>query len=132
MKEQTKFLEEEIRSMEESELAFSAYKNWYGATNKDFRNVITKFDVLNKTAMEKKVQKLEVQLCWNSYCLSSVSVHQKNAHVLMCILTAAQNPSFTLSREINKIKIIQYEVLCSHIVCILHHTSLVEVMDSRK
>uniref|UniRef100_A0A8V0XMZ4 Nesprin-1/3 spectrin repeats region domain-containing protein n=1 Tax=Gallus gallus TaxID=9031 RepID=A0A8V0XMZ4_CHICK len=60
--EQTKFLEEEIRSMEESELAFSAYKNWYGATNKDFRNVITKFDVLDKTAMEKKVQKLELLL----------------------------------------------------------------------
>lgn len=61
LKEQIKFLEEEIRSAEESELAFSAYTNWYGATNKNFRNVITKSDVLDKTAMEKKVQELEVQ-----------------------------------------------------------------------
>ncbi|XP_068533204.1 nesprin-1 isoform X9 [Anas acuta] len=60
--EQIKFLEEEIRSMEESELAFSAYTNWYGATNKNFRNVITKSDVLDKTAMEKKVQELELLL----------------------------------------------------------------------
>ncbi|XP_009945808.1 PREDICTED: nesprin-1-like, partial [Leptosomus discolor] len=60
--EQIKFLEEEIRCMEESELAFSAYTNWYGATNKNFRNVITKFDVVAKTAMEKKVQKLELLL----------------------------------------------------------------------
>ncbi|XP_059684163.1 nesprin-1-like [Gavia stellata] len=60
--EQIKFLEEEIRCMEESELAFSAYTNWYGATNKNFRNVITKFDVVDKTAMEKKVQKLELLL----------------------------------------------------------------------
>ncbi|KAM4679142.1 nesprin-1 isoform 5-T6 [Amazona ochrocephala] len=60
--EQIKFLEEEIRCIEESELAFSAYTNWYGATNKNFRNVITKFDMIDKTAMEKKVQKLELLL----------------------------------------------------------------------
>ncbi|KFQ93584.1 Nesprin-1, partial [Nipponia nippon] len=60
--EQIKFLEEEIHCMEESELAFSAYTNWYGATNKNFRNAITKFDVVDKTAMEKKVQKLELLL----------------------------------------------------------------------
>ncbi|XP_009975913.1 PREDICTED: nesprin-1-like, partial [Tauraco erythrolophus] len=60
--EQIKFLEEEIRCMEESELAFSAYTNWYGATKKNFGNVITKFDVVDKTAMEKKVQKLELLL----------------------------------------------------------------------
>ncbi|XP_027759675.1 nesprin-1 isoform X4 [Empidonax traillii] len=60
--EQIKFLEEEIRCMEESELSFSAYTNWYGATNKNFRNVITKFDVVDKTALEKKVQKLELLL----------------------------------------------------------------------
>ncbi|XP_010149958.1 PREDICTED: nesprin-1-like, partial [Eurypyga helias] len=60
--EQIKFLEEEIHCMEESDLAFSAYTNWYGATNKNFRNVITKFDVVDKTAMEKKVQKLELLL----------------------------------------------------------------------
>ncbi|KAM6126873.1 nesprin-1-like [Pterocles gutturalis] len=60
--EQIKFLEEEIHCIEESELAFSAYANWYGATNKTFGNVITKFDVVDKTAMEKKVQKLELLL----------------------------------------------------------------------
>ncbi|NWI93355.1 SYNE1 protein, partial [Pitta sordida] len=60
--EQIKFLEEEIRCMEESELSFSAYTNWYGATNKNFRNVISKFDVVDKTALEKKVQKLELLL----------------------------------------------------------------------
>ncbi|KAJ7400746.1 hypothetical protein BTVI_102513 [Pitangus sulphuratus] len=60
--EQIKFLEEEIRCMEESELSFSAYTNWYGATNKNFRNVIVKFDVVDKTALEKKVQKLELLL----------------------------------------------------------------------
>lgn len=132
LKEQTKFLEEEIRSMEESELAFSAYKNWYGATNKDFRNVTTKFDVLDKTAMEKKVQKLEVQLCWTQL-LFVFSFHSpKNAYVLTCILTAAQNPNFTLNREMSRIKIIQYKALCSHIICVLHNTLVVEVMDSLK
>ncbi|XP_009867463.1 PREDICTED: nesprin-1, partial [Apaloderma vittatum] len=60
--EQIKFLEEEIRCMEESELAFCAYTNWHGATNKNFRNVVTEFDVVDKTAMEKKVQKLELLL----------------------------------------------------------------------
>lgn len=48
--------------MDESELAFSAYTNWYEATNKNFGTVTTKFDVVDKTAMEKKVQKLEVQI----------------------------------------------------------------------
>ncbi|XP_062833321.1 nesprin-1 isoform X16 [Anolis carolinensis] len=57
--EQIKFLEEEIRSMEESELAFSAYKEWFGATHRKFSNVITKFEVVDKAAMEKKMQKLE-------------------------------------------------------------------------
>lgn len=61
LKEQVKFLEEELRCMEESELSFSAYTNWYGATSKNFKNVITKFDVVDKTTMEKKVQKLEVK-----------------------------------------------------------------------
>ncbi|KAH0622390.1 hypothetical protein JD844_024656, partial [Phrynosoma platyrhinos] len=57
--EQIKFLEEEIHSMEESELAFITYKDWFGATHRKFRNVITKSDVVDKTAMEKKMQKLE-------------------------------------------------------------------------
>lgn len=114
LKEQTKFLEEEIRSMEESELAFSAYKDWYGTTSKDFRNVITKSDVLDKTAMEKKVQKLEVQLCWTQLLFVFSFGSPKNADVLTCLLKAAQNANFTLTREISRIKIIQYKALCSH------------------
>lgn len=58
--EQIKFLEEEIRSMDESELAFSAYKDWFGATLRKFRNMVTKSDAVDKVAMEKKIQKFEV------------------------------------------------------------------------
>lgn len=58
--------------MEESELAFSAYTNWCEATNKNFRNAITKFDVVDKTAMDKKVQKLEVWLPFEgNFCFCS-------------------------------------------------------------
>ncbi|XP_013912844.1 PREDICTED: nesprin-1-like [Thamnophis sirtalis] len=57
--EQMKFLEEEIRSLEESELAFSAYKDWSEAILRQFRNVVTKCDVVERTLMEKKMQKLE-------------------------------------------------------------------------
>lgn len=46
--------------MEESELAFSAYKDWFGATLRKFRNMSTKLDVVDKLEMEKKMQKLEV------------------------------------------------------------------------
>ncbi|KAM7172376.1 nesprin-1 isoform 3-T4 [Macrochelys suwanniensis] len=60
--EQIKFLEEEIRSMEESELAFCTYTDWYGATSQKLKNVVTKTDVVDKTAMEKKMQKLELLL----------------------------------------------------------------------
>ncbi|XP_060128741.1 nesprin-1 isoform X4 [Zootoca vivipara] len=57
--EQIKFLEDEIRSMDESEVCFAAYKEWFGATLRKFRNVVTKSDVVDKAAMEKKMQKLE-------------------------------------------------------------------------
>ncbi|XP_078239370.1 nesprin-1 isoform X9 [Pogona vitticeps] len=57
--EQIKFLEEEIRSMEESDLAFSAYQDWFGAALRKCGNVVTKSDVVDKAAMEKKMQKLE-------------------------------------------------------------------------
>ncbi|XP_061480140.1 nesprin-1 isoform X3 [Rhineura floridana] len=57
--EQIKFLEDEIRSMDESELCFTAYKDWFGATVRKFRNVVTKSDVIDKAAMDKKMQKLE-------------------------------------------------------------------------
>lgn len=36
--------------------------SWYRSASKNFRNVITKFDVVDNTAMEKKAQKLEVEL----------------------------------------------------------------------
>ncbi|KAM6459267.1 nesprin-1-like [Liasis olivaceus] len=57
--EQIKFLEEEIQSLEESELAFSAYKDWSEAILRKFRNVVTKSDVVDRALMEKKMQKLE-------------------------------------------------------------------------
>ncbi|KAJ7342117.1 hypothetical protein JRQ81_009049, partial [Phrynocephalus forsythii] len=57
--EQIKFLEEEIRSMEESEVAFCAYKDWFGAALRKFRSVVAKSDVVDKAAMEKKMQNLE-------------------------------------------------------------------------
>lgn len=46
--------------MDESEVCFAAYKEWFGATLRKFRDVVTKSDVVDKAAMEKKMQKLEV------------------------------------------------------------------------
>uniref|UniRef100_A0A8C5RH19 Spectrin repeat containing nuclear envelope protein 1 n=1 Tax=Laticauda laticaudata TaxID=8630 RepID=A0A8C5RH19_LATLA len=57
--EQIKFLEEEIRSLEESEIAFSAYRDWSEAILRKFKNVVTKCDVAERALMEKKMQKLE-------------------------------------------------------------------------
>lgn len=41
-------------------MAISAYKDWFEATLRNFRNVVTKPDVVDKATMEKKMLKLEV------------------------------------------------------------------------
>ena len=59
-KEQTKFLEEEIQSLEESELSLSSYSDWYSSTHKNFKNVAAKIDKVDKAMMGKKMKTLEV------------------------------------------------------------------------
>lgn len=59
-KEQIKFLEEEIQSLEESELSLSSYSDWYGSTHKNFKNLATKIDKVDKAMMGKKMKMLEV------------------------------------------------------------------------
>nr|XP_023420318.1 nesprin-1 isoform X2 [Cavia porcellus] len=60
--EQIKFLEEEIQSLEESELSLSSYSDWYSSTHKNFKNVATKIEKVDKKVMEKKLKTLEVLL----------------------------------------------------------------------
>lgn len=59
-KEQIKFLEEEIQSLEESELSLSSYSDWYSSTHKNFNNVAAKIDKVDKVTMGKKMKTLEV------------------------------------------------------------------------
>lgn len=60
LKEQIQFLEEEIQSLEESELSLSSYSDWYSSTHKNFKNVATKIDRVDKATMGKKMKTLEV------------------------------------------------------------------------
>lgn len=53
-------LEEEIQSLEESEVSLSAYCDWYSSTHKNFKNVATKIDKVDKAMMGKKMKTLEV------------------------------------------------------------------------
>ena len=59
-KEQIKFLEEGIQSLEESELSLSSYSDWYSSTHKNFKNVAAKIDKVDKAMMGKKMKTLEV------------------------------------------------------------------------
>ena len=59
-KEQIQFLEEEIQSLEESELSLSSYSDWYSSTHKNFKNVAAKIDKVDKVMMGKKMKTLEV------------------------------------------------------------------------
>lgn len=59
-KEQIKFLEEEIQSLEEAELSLSCYSDWYSSTHKNFKNVAAKIDKVDKAMMGKKMKTLEV------------------------------------------------------------------------
>ena len=61
-KEQIKFLEEEIQSLEEAELSLSCYSDWYSSTHKNFKNVAAKIDKVDKVMMGKKMKTLEVGL----------------------------------------------------------------------
>ncbi|XP_038626046.1 nesprin-1 isoform X2 [Tachyglossus aculeatus] len=60
--EQIKFLEEEIQSLEESEQAFNSYVDWYGSTHKNFKNVSSEIDKVDKIMMGKKMKTLELLL----------------------------------------------------------------------
>uniref|UniRef100_A0A480VEC9 Nesprin-1 isoform X8 n=1 Tax=Sus scrofa TaxID=9823 RepID=A0A480VEC9_PIG len=53
------FLEEEIQSLEESELSLSSYSDWYSSTHKNFKNVAAKIDKVDKVMMGKKMKTLE-------------------------------------------------------------------------
>ncbi|KAG2468780.1 SYNE1 protein, partial [Polypterus senegalus] len=57
--ETIKQLEEEIRSIEEAQIAFSSYTDWLGEAQKNFKNVAVSIDVVNLIAMENKMKKLE-------------------------------------------------------------------------
>ncbi|XP_039707258.1 nesprin-1 isoform X7 [Pteropus medius] len=57
--EQIKFLEEEIQSLEESELSLSFYSDWYSSTHKNFKNVAAKIDKVDIAMMGKKMKTLE-------------------------------------------------------------------------
>ncbi|KAB0392836.1 hypothetical protein E2I00_007090, partial [Balaenoptera physalus] len=57
--EQIQFLEEEIQSLEESELSLSSYSDWYSSTHKNFKNVAAKIDQVDKVMMGKKMKTLE-------------------------------------------------------------------------
>lgn len=55
-------MEEEIQSLEESELSLSSYSDWYGSTHKNFKNVATRIDKVDPVMMGKKLKALEVGL----------------------------------------------------------------------
>ncbi|XP_074043952.1 nesprin-1 isoform X5 [Macrotis lagotis] len=57
--EQIKFLEEEIQSLDESDLSFSAYNDWYGSIHKNFKNIATETNKVDKIMMQKKMKTLE-------------------------------------------------------------------------
>ncbi|KAM9000867.1 nesprin-1 isoform 8-T9 [Sarcophilus harrisii] len=57
--EQIKFLEEEIQSLDESDLSFSTYTDWHGAIHKNFKNIATETNKVDKITMQKKMKTLE-------------------------------------------------------------------------
>ncbi|XP_055471872.1 nesprin-1 isoform X4 [Psammomys obesus] len=60
--EQINFLEEEIQCLEETESSLSSYSDWYGSTQKNFKNVATKIDKVDEAMMGEKLKTLEVLL----------------------------------------------------------------------
>ncbi|XP_063773938.1 nesprin-1 isoform X14 [Pseudophryne corroboree] len=60
--EQIQFLEEEIRSIEESDLAIKSYTDWFTEAQKNFQNITANIGVVDKPALERKMKKLEFLL----------------------------------------------------------------------
>jgi hypothetical protein len=46
--------------LEESELSLNSYSDWYCSTHKNFKNVATEIDKVDKAIMGKKLKALEV------------------------------------------------------------------------
>lgn len=80
-----------MRSLEESELAFSAYKNWSEAILRKFRNVVTKCDVAERALMEKKMQKLEVNAIAICHCISNITIYDINVYIINVALQGCRN-----------------------------------------
>ncbi|GCC32670.1 hypothetical protein chiPu_0011134 [Chiloscyllium punctatum] len=57
--DQTKLLKEELRALEEADLALGTYTDWLRATQKNFKNMAVALNVVDKTAMENKIKKFE-------------------------------------------------------------------------
>ncbi|PIO02913.1 hypothetical protein AB205_0113040, partial [Aquarana catesbeiana] len=60
--EQTQLLEEEIKSIEESDIAIKSYTDWFGEAQNNFKNVTSDMGVMDKSGLERKIKKLELLL----------------------------------------------------------------------
>ncbi|XP_060687754.1 nesprin-1-like isoform X2 [Hemiscyllium ocellatum] len=57
--DQTKLLKEELRALEEADVALGTYTDWLRATQNNFKNMAVALNVVDKTAMENKIKKFE-------------------------------------------------------------------------
>ncbi|XP_075718991.1 nesprin-1 isoform X3 [Rhinoderma darwinii] len=60
--EQIQFLEEEIKNIEESDVAIKYYTDWFTDALQNFNYMTADMGVVDKTALEKKMKKLETLL----------------------------------------------------------------------
>ncbi|KAM9316746.1 nesprin-1-like [Gastrophryne carolinensis] len=60
--EQIQLLEEEIRNLDESDMAIKLYSDWYRETQNNFKCITSDMGVVDKIAIERKIKKLEVLL----------------------------------------------------------------------
>lgn len=82
-----------MQSLEESELSLSSYSDWYSSTHKNFKNVATKIDRVDKTMMGKKMKMLEVGAqaldLSPSLCSSTLLLHSLGQTLGACVFTPA-------------------------------------------
>lgn len=60
LQETIKQLQEEVSCIEEAQSVFSTFSDWLSTAQSNFSAVAVRVDAVDRTAMEKKMKKLEV------------------------------------------------------------------------
>lgn len=77
--------------MEEAENLCVSFSEWLALTQKSFGTLTDRSEPLDRQAMEKKMKKLEVLICWSQFGLDLYICSQMPRHVAVSYYTGREN-----------------------------------------